>query len=145
MNKNQQKFAHYAQLINQIVTDTEAEQDKMSPKFETLKQALLAGTLADFDSAEYATIKTLFADGTAHYQQMLAQLQQAKVPAKLMGNHKLLTAAFADFVAGCDAMVTSLHENPSTFDEAAFSEAEADQDVATSKLMKYIQKISLMA
>ncbi|WP_461213402.1 hypothetical protein [Lacticaseibacillus sp. GG6-2] len=145
MNKNQQKFARYAQLINQVVTDTEAEQDKMSPKFEELKKALLDGSMADFDGADYTAIKTLFADGTTHYQQMLTQLQKVKVPAKLMGNHKLLTAAFSDFVDGCTAMVASLHDNPSAFDEEAFSEAEADQDVATTRLMKYIQKISLMA
>ncbi|MCI1985354.1 MAG: hypothetical protein LKJ69_01345 [Lactobacillus sp.] len=144
MNKNQQKFARYAQLINQIVTDTEAEQDEMSPKFEALKAAEEAGTIADFDAEAYATTKTLFAAGTAHYQKMLEQLEAAQAPARLLGNHKLLTGAFRDFTLGCEAMLASLHETPADFDATAFDAAEATQDAATTKLMKHIQKITAM-
>ena len=145
MNKNQQKFAHYAQLINKVVTETEEEQDQMSPKFEVLKEAIEAKQIAAFDAAEYTATSDLFTAGTEHYQALLAQLRAVAVPAKLIGNHKLLTAAFSDFVAGCEAMVASLHDAPTALDEAAFAAAEADQDAATTRLMKYIQKISLMA
>ncbi|WP_407894443.1 hypothetical protein [Lacticaseibacillus sp. N501-2] len=144
MNKTQMKLMHYAQLINLIMDDTEAEQDQMSPKFEALKQALLNGNIGDFDKEAYAQTITSFQDGTDHYNSMLEKLQNAKVPAKLMGNHKLLTSAFTDFVKGCQDMVDSLHDNPTEFDEGAFSMAEADQDAASSRLMKYIQKISAM-
>lgn len=144
MNKTQMKLMHYAQLINLIMDDTEAEQDQMSPKFDALKQALLDGTMGEFDTDTYAKTIASFQDGTDHYAGMLEKLQAAKVPAKLMGNHKLLTQAFADFQKGCQDMVDSLHDSPTQFDESAFSMAEADQDAASSRLMKYIQKISAM-
>ena len=54
MNKTQMKLMHYAQLINLIMDDTEAEQDQMSPKFDALKQALLDGTMGEFDTDTYA-------------------------------------------------------------------------------------------
>ncbi|WP_390408081.1 hypothetical protein [Lacticaseibacillus jixiensis] len=144
MNKTQAKFLYYAQLINLIVSDTEAEQDQMSPKFTALKDALEAGSVADFDADEYAKTKASFADGTDHYQGMLQKLEDAKVPARLMGNHKLLTNAFRDFTQGCQNMVDSLHDDPASFDQAAFLKAEADQDAASERLMKYIQKLSSM-
>lgn len=144
MNKTQLKLMHYAQLINLIMDDTEAEQDQMSPKFDALKQALLDGTMGAFDTDTYANTITSFQDGTDHYASMLEKLQAAKVPAKLMGNHKLLTNAFADFQKGCQDMVDALHDSPAQFDESAFSLAEADQDAASSRLMKYIQKVSTM-
>ncbi|MFD1485346.1 hypothetical protein ACFQ5J_08900 [Lacticaseibacillus baoqingensis] len=142
MNKNQQKLAYYAQLINQIVTETEAEQDQMSPKFEELKAAEAAKTIQDFDAQAYQATKTLFTNGTTHYQQMLAQLEAAQAPARLLGNHKLLTSAFRDFTQGCVEMVASLHDAPAEFDQAAFDAAEAKQDAATTKLMKHIAKIT---
>ncbi|WP_461226547.1 hypothetical protein [Lacticaseibacillus suihuaensis] len=144
MNKNQVKMVRYGQLVNKVIEDTEAVQETMSPKFQALKDAIVAGTVADVAEGDYANTLQSFTAGTAQYQGFLAQLQGVAAPARLMGNHKLLCGAYAEFVAGCEAMVAALHNAPAQLDEAAFSAAEADQDVATDKLMKYLQKISAL-
>ncbi|WP_125705615.1 hypothetical protein [Lacticaseibacillus daqingensis] len=145
MNKNQLKMVHYGQLVNQVITTTEDIQSTMSPKFETLLQAIDAATVAALDPADYTATKAAFAAGTAQYEALGQQLNGVVAPARLMGNHKLLAGAYAEFVAGCQAMTASLGAAPADLDTAAFDAAETAQDTATAKLMKHLQKISALA
>lgn len=144
MNKTQQKIAHYAQLIETVVTGTEDEQQTLAPPFEALRQAIDEGTLDALTQEDYQATKATFEAGTARYAALLTQLQKAQPPARLMGNHLKLTKAFNDFVAGCQAMTQSLNDSPQTLDQPAFDAAEQAQDDATDRLMKAIQKITIL-
>ncbi|WP_179394887.1 hypothetical protein [Lacticaseibacillus absianus] len=145
MNKNQVKLLHYGQVVNRVITQTEEIQETMSAKFEALRTAIDSETLAAFDSESYAETKAAFSAGTTQYAALGQQLDAVAVPARLMGNHKLMTSAYAEFVAGCAAMTASLNDTPATLDVAAFNAAEAAQDAATGKLMKHLQKVSALA
>lgn len=145
MNKNQLKMMLYAKTINQVMDTVESVQDDISPKFEVLRQALDDNKLASVTEADYQTTLDAFNAGTDKYKELLAKLQTAKAPARLVGNHKLLTGAFDDFVNGCVAMIDSMHDKPEALDQAAFDQSEADQDDAQERIMKHLQKISSLA
>lgn len=145
MNKAQQKLMHYGNLIAAVVRDMEANQEALNPKFEQLRAAIDADKVADFDAADYTATKEAFAAGTQAYAQQLAQLEAGQAPARLLGNHKLLVAAYTSFVTGCQTMTDSLGAAPADLDVAAFNAAEQAQDDATAKVMKYLQRVSQLA
>ncbi|MFD1433127.1 hypothetical protein [Lacticaseibacillus yichunensis] len=144
MNKNQLKMMHYGTTIDKVMKDTEAQQEVLSPLFEALRSAIDAGTEQAFDAETYTETKTAFTAGTAVYAGLSDKLASLAAPARLMGNHVLLKNTYADFVAGCQAMTASLGDAPADLDVAAFNSAEAAQDEATDKLMKYLQRISAL-
>lgn len=145
MNKAQQKLVRYGNLIAAVVRGMEAEQEALNPKFEQLRTAIDEDKLADINADDYAATKSAFAEGTATYQQQLDSLTTADAPARLMGNHKLLVAAYTDFVAGCQAMTDSLGKDKASLDVAAFNAAEQAQDAATEQIMKHLQRVSQLA
>ncbi|WP_125766795.1 hypothetical protein [Lapidilactobacillus wuchangensis] len=140
-NKMQQKARQYSLTINRVVSETEKIQEELDPLFQKIQKAIKADTVADLTADEYHEIKTVFASRTADYQDLADELAAAVPPARLMGNQKFLAAAFQEFVDGCQAMTDSLQADQ-TVDQAAFSAAEAAQDVATDKISKYLQRIS---
>lgn len=144
MNKNQQKMVAYGRLIDTVMTRVEEIQDKLNPEFETLRTAIDADKVGEIKADEYAAIQKDFAAGTADYASLRDQLAAATVPARLIGNHKLMVKAFAAFVDGCQAMTDSLGADQ-TIDVAAFNAAEADQDEQTELITKYLQKIQVLA
>jgi len=143
MNKNQLKIMHYGNLINSVITDTESTQESLNPEFEALRKAIDDKTVADMAPDAYQKTKADFVAGTAHYQELLDKLQTAQVPARLLGNHKLMASSYARFVAACEQMTQSLGDDQ-TIDQAQFNEAEATQDEETEKITKYLQKISVL-
>jgi len=143
MNKNQLKIMHYGNLINTVITDTENTQESLNPEFEVLRAAIDDQKISDMDGAAYQKTQQDFAEGTAHYQSLLDQLNSAAVPARLIGNHKLLTGSYGRFVDACVAMTKSLGDNLA-IDVEAFNQAEAIQDEETEKITKYLQKISVL-
>lgn len=145
MNKNQQKMVHFSNVMQQVMGGTEEEQDVLNPKFQALRQAIDNGTLAAFDPAAYQTTKKMFAKGTEKYQALLKALTDVTPPARFIGTHKLLIAAYRDFVAGCQAMTSSLADGPEKLDVAAFNAAEKAQDVATERIMTQLSKITRIA
>lgn len=143
MNKNQLKLMHYGTMINDVITKTESTQEGLNPEFEALRNAIDSDKLADFDKDAYVKTQADFKAGTATYQDLLKQLETAAVPARLIGNHKLLAGSYARFVDACVAMTNSLGDDV-TIDTAAFDAAEKIQDEETDKITKYLQKISVL-
>lgn len=144
MNKAQQKLQHYARLISSVMDATEGQQDTLGPLFDRLRKAIDDDQLASVSDEDYAATREAFAAGTAVYETQLTALQQATAPARMMGNHQLLTAAYADFVAGCQAMTASLGDGKAALDQSQFDAAEKAQDEATEKLMKRLQRVSAL-
>ena len=144
MNKNQQKMVAYGRLIDSVMGRVEEIQDWLSPEFEELRQAIHDDKLAAVADDRYAKIRKDFADGSAEYGELLKKFEGASAPARFIGNHKMLTKAFASFVAGCNAMTTSLGDNKQ-IDVAAFDAAEKQQDAETEKITKYLTKIQVLA
>ena len=91
----------------------------------------------------YEEIRKSFAEGTAEYGTLLGKFENADAPARYIGNHKLLTKAFASFVEGCKDMTASLGADKK-IDVAAFNAAEKLQDEETGQLTKYLEKIQLI-
>ncbi|MFC6314329.1 hypothetical protein ACFQHW_01925 [Lapidilactobacillus achengensis] len=142
-NKMQQKAMHYGVTINQVVERTEQIQEELDPMFRALKDALAADQVATMAPVKYTETRDVFTERSAEYQQLCARLAKGTAPARLMGNHKLLVAAYQDFADGCQAMAASLHEDQ-TVDQAAFAAAEAQQDDATERMSKYLQRITAL-
>ena len=143
MNKNQQKMVAYGRIIDNVMGQVEQLQDRMSPEFEELRAAIDNDSLADIDAKHYEDIRKDFAAGTADYGTLLKMYQGASAPARLMGNHILLTKAFAGFVDGCQAMTDSLGADKQ-IDVAAFNASEKKQDAQTELITRYLQKIQTM-
>lgn len=143
MNKNQQRMYNYGRLINDVMSDVEKLQDRMSPQFQTLRDAIDDDKLADVSADDFATIQSSFADGTTEYRELAGKLNAASAPARLLGNHKLLVGAFDRFAQDCQDMTDSLQDG-GKIDVAKFDAAEQAQDAETDKITKYIQKISLL-
>lgn len=144
MNKNQQKMVAYGRLIDKVMGRVEEIQDWLSPEFEELRHAIDDDKVASVDDDRYAKIQKDFADGTAEYADLLKQFEGASAPARFIGNHKLLTKAFAGFVDGCSAMTKSLGDGKQ-IDVAAFDAAEKQQDEETEKVTKHLTKIQMLA
>ncbi|MFD1393415.1 hypothetical protein ACFQ3L_07495 [Lacticaseibacillus jixianensis] len=145
MNKNQQKMVHFSNVMQQVMNGTEAEQERLNPQFTALRAAIDAGTSASFDAATYAQTKQQFEAGTNHYAALLETLAAPSAPARFIGAHKLLVAAYRDFVAACQAMTESLHDAPGSLDVSAFNAAEKAQDAATERMMVQLSKITRLA
>ncbi len=144
MNKNQQKMAQYGYTIDAVMTRTDELQDALNPMFLELRAAIDDDKVAAIDAAHYADIREQFATGTAEYKQLLTKFEAVQVPARFIGNHKMLTKAFAEFVAGCQQMTDSLKEDQ-TIDAAAFKASEQVQDDESEKISKYLNKIQVLA
>lgn len=144
MNKNQQKMVQYANTINKVMSRTDELQDELNPLFLELREAIDKDQVAGIADDHYADIRTKFAEGTAEYTKMLAQFETAQVPARFIGNHKLLTKAFGAFVDGCAQMTKSLGADKQ-IDVPVFNAAEKVQDEESEKVSKFLNKIQVLA
>lgn len=141
MNAAQKKAMQYGTLINKTVQTIQEEQDILNPEFEKLRKALDRDQIDRIDSVEYTRIKADFSKGTKAYEDLLNKLQKAKAPARLMGTHISLVAAFKSYVEGCQKMTDSIKEDQSV-DRQQFNESEKQQDEYMDKFSKLIQKLT---
>ncbi|APX72115.1 hypothetical protein M5C72_02940 [Companilactobacillus allii] len=141
MNAAQKKAMVYGNLINNTVQSIQDEQDKLNPEFETLRKALDRDQIERIDSVEYTKIMHDFKKGTDSYQDLLTKLQKAKAPARYMGTHMSLVAAFKKYVEGCTEMTESIGEDQK-IDREKFNNAEKVQDENMDKFSKYMQKMT---
>ena len=144
MNKTQQKLAKYGQAVNDLIDNTEKVQEGMSKYFTPLKAAVADGKLAEMSEQDYQKTAQIFRDGVDQYHEFLAQFKTVVAPARLMGNNRRLIGAYADFIQGCEDLITSMHDDQ-TVDMQAFAASEMNQDKATERISKYIQNISRIA
>ena len=139
MSKEQQKILRYSQAINTLITNTQTIQNKLNPLFETLKQHL-KDNQADMAAAAYQKTLQAFIEGTNDYRNELAKLTKAVAPARLLGSHHSLVTAYRDYVAGCQQMVDSMHDDQ-TIDIDQFMLAEKQQDAANMQITRCLRKL----
>lgn len=140
MVKAQQKYLFYAKTINDVVEGITDIQEKMDPDYQQVKNAINDDTVGDIPEDKYFSIIENFTKGTNGYRDLQTKLEKSTVPARLVGNHHLLVGAFKAFVAGCQAMIDSMHDDR-TVDVKAFQAAEAAQDKATDDIGKYLGRV----
>ena len=132
----------YIQKINDVVTTSEEVGEEMNPSYETIRGAIDAENTAELTAEELASTKELFLSGTNKYRELLAEIKGLKAPAKVMGIHKKLEKAFADYVNGCQEMVDSIDTEKSAVNEELFNSSEAKQDEATDTISFCIQRVT---
>ncbi len=134
-------LGYYIQMINQLIQDTEAVGEKMNPKFEEVKKAIEDNQLATLSSEQLSEILATFNEGTQTYKAYLSKLQRLKAPARVIGLHKKLVAAYQKYVQGCLDMIASLEGE---VDVEAFNQAEQHQDEATDTIAFAIQRMTML-
>ena len=132
----------YVQKINQLVQDTEAVGEKMHPKYMIVREAIDENKVSDLSAEVLADIIQTFEAGTKEYEQMLNKLNGLRPPARILGLHKRLHAAYRNYVAGCQEMIASLQAE--AMDVAAFNAAEKKQDEATDTIGSAIQRMTML-
>lgn len=131
----------YLSVLSRVLQGTEDEANDMNDDFETVQQALTAGTVADLGQAKLQAVQDHFQKGTDGYTDKLNQLEQASAPVRVLGKHKTLVSAFRTYTEGCQAMTDSIHADQQTVDEAAFNAAETTQENAMAKVTSMMQRI----
>ncbi|MFH5810836.1 hypothetical protein [Companilactobacillus sp. FL22-1] len=144
MNAAQKRAMQYGKLINDTVESIQTEQDKLNPEYEKIREALDHSKVEKIDDVEYVKIQKDFTAGTANYQAILTKLEKGKAPARLMGTHISLVAAFKKYVEGCSEMTDSIGDDKKV-DRKAFDESEKKQDEYMDKFSKLIQKLTTLA
>lgn len=139
MTKEQQKMMRYAHVIDDLIANTQKIQAELNPLFEELKKNI-KDNKANLANDTYEKTLNAFKQGTADYQLQLDKLANAVVPARFLGAHHSLVAAYRDYVAGCQKMVDSMHDD-ATIDEQQFFAAETQQNNANLKITRYLQKL----
>ncbi|AVK64430.1 hypothetical protein C5Z26_10050 [Lactobacillus sp. CBA3606] len=137
-------MATYMPVLSKVIENTEKMGEQMNPGFEKIRQAVDTDAIAKMVPAEFNDIQMEFTDGTEQYQKNLQQLKQAAVPARLIGKHRNLLAAYDAYTTACAAMTASLKIADQTVDVAAFNQAEKDQEAAMTHVSNDVQRIMTM-
>ncbi|BDZ29978.1 hypothetical protein RA086_02230 [Lactiplantibacillus sp. WILCCON 0030] len=137
-------MATYMPVLSKVIESTEKMGEELNPSFEKLRQAIDDDAVAKMVPAEFNDIQMEFTDGTEQYQQNLQKLQKAGVPARLIGRHRNLIAAYEAYANACAAMTASLNITDQTVDVAAFNQAEKDQETEMTHVSNDVQRIMTM-
>ena len=131
----------YAKIVSDVIDSTSKNGEDLNGDYETLRKSIDTDTIADLTSERLAEIKAHFQSGTDKYQQNVNQLQQAPVPVKLLGRHKLLVRDYQDYANACQAMTNSLEPDQVTIDVDKFNQSEKDQESSIAKVSNVTTRI----
>lgn len=131
----------YMPVLSRVIESTEKMGEQLNPSFEKLRQAIDADAVAKMVPAEFNDIQMEFSDGTEEYQKNLAQLKKVGVPARLIGRHRNLVAAYEAYANACAAMTASMNVDDQTIDVPAFDQAEKDQEAEMGRVSNDVQRI----
>lgn len=129
----------YLQSINQIITDTEEVGGEMNPYYKEIRQAL--DDNQEVTAETLAKVHTQFEAGVEKYDQFFAKLEKLRVPAKLMGLHKQLVAAYRSYFAACHDMVEAVNPEKG-LNKEQFEQSEQDQDTYSTKITTVIGRMT---
>jgi len=114
----------------------------MNGSYELIREAIDTQKLETLTREQLTDIKALFAGGTEKYKMMLTQIQELRPPARVMGIHRKLEKAFADYVQGCQEMVDALQPDEAVVNTELFNQSEKKQDEATDTISFSIQRMT---
>jgi len=131
----------YMPVLSKVIESTEKMGEELNPEFEKLRQAIDNDAVAQMVPAEFNDIQMEFSDGTEQYQKNLALLKKAAAPARLIGRHRNLVAAYEAYTNACAAMTSSMDIEKQTIDTAVFDQAEKDQEAEMARISNHVQRI----
>jgi len=137
-------MATYMPVLSKVIESTEKMGEELNPSFEKLRKAVDDEAVAKMVPAEFNDIQMSFADGTEQYQKNAELLKKASVPARLIGRHRNLLAAYEAYAAACAAMTASLNIADQRVDVDAFNQAEKDQETEMAHVSNDVQRIMSM-
>lgn len=129
----------YFQKINQMMTDTEETGASMNPYYKEIREAMDQNK--EMSPELLAKVYTQFEGGVEKYHQLFAQLERLSVPAKLVGLHRQLVAAYRHYFDACDAMLKAVNPDEG-FKAEQFEQSEKDQDTYSNKIMSVIGRMT---
>ncbi|GHP15235.1 hypothetical protein YK48G_26600 [Lentilactobacillus fungorum] len=136
-----QDMTRYAKVVSDVIDSTSANGEDLNGDFEVLRKAIDNDTVSGLTSDELAKIKAHFQSGTDKYQDNVNKLQQAPVPVKVLGKHKMLVRHYEDYANACQAMTDSINPDAQTVNVDQFNQAEKDQESSIEKVSKITTRI----
>ncbi|GAF37268.1 hypothetical protein [Lentilactobacillus farraginis] len=136
-----QDLRRYAKVVSDIIDATQTNGEDLNADYEILRKTIDDGTVADLGTDQLARIKAHFQAGTDKYKDNVTKLEQAPVPVKVLGKHKLLVRAYADYAAACQAMTDSLDAEAGSINTDQFNQAEKDQEAHIAKVSDVTTRI----
>ena len=142
MSRESKKLHEYGNFIADVVQTTQDTQTALNPKYETIKKHIDDGTLKDMPANEYLEIQGEFQSGVDTYKKTAKEVAETAMdaPAKLVGTHRSLAKAYANYAESCQLMLDSMKDNRDV-DKDKFEESEKAQDEYAELMSKYLQKI----
>ncbi|GLB47191.1 hypothetical protein WR164_11700 [Philodulcilactobacillus myokoensis] len=134
------RLADYARNISNLIASTNDTGSKMGKHFTPLKKAI---SNQNFESIDLKSTKNEFQNGTDVYKKNLKHLQTMRVPARVLGKHKMMIDDYQKYVSACQQMVDSINLDDSKVDQKLFNQSEKDQDRSIVDFVKYAQKIMM--
>ncbi|KRM45219.1 hypothetical protein FEZ41_12845 [Lentilactobacillus parafarraginis] len=136
-----QDLQRYAKIVSDVIEATQTNGEDLNADYETLRKAIDSDQVSDLSSDQLTKIKAHFQSGTDKYNDNVNQLQQAPVPVKVLGKHKMLVRAYEDYAAACQAMTDSIDPAKQVVAVDAFNQAEKDQEAHIAKVSDVTTRI----
>lgn len=136
-----QDMQRYAKVVSDVIDSTSANGTDLNDDFETLRKAIDADTVSELSTDELVRIKAHFQSGTDKYKENVNKLQQAPVPVKVLGKHKMLVRHYEDYTNACQAMTDSIDPDATTINVDQFNKSERDQEGSIAKVSSVTTRI----
>jgi polar amino acid transport system substrate-binding protein len=136
-----QDLRRYAKIVSDIIDSTQSNGEDLNADYEVLRKSIDDKTVSDLGSDRLTQIKTHFQSGTDKYQDNVNKLEQAPVPVKILGKHKILVRAYADYADACQDMTDSLNPEDASIDAEKFNRSEKDQENHIAKVSDVTTRI----
>ncbi|KRL21927.1 hypothetical protein FC98_GL000486 [Lentilactobacillus kisonensis DSM 19906 = JCM 15041] len=136
-----QDMQRYVKVVSDVIDSTSANGEDLNADFEVLRKAINDDTVSDLTTEQLTKIKTHFQSGTDKYQDNVNKLQQAPVPVKVLGKHKMLVRHYEDYANACQAMTDSVDPEAVTIDVDKFNKSEKDQEASIAKVSSVTTRI----
>lgn len=136
-----QDLSRYAKIVSDIIEATQKNGEDLNADYETLRKAIDNQTVSELGSDQLTQIKTHFQAGTDKYLDNVNKLEQAPVPVKLLGKHKMLVRAYQDYTDACQTMTDSLDPKAGQINTEQFNQSEKDQETHIAKVSDVTTRI----
>lgn len=136
-----QDLRRYAKIVSDIIDSTQSNGEDLNADYEVLRKSIDDKTVSDLGSDRLTQIKTHFQSGTDKYQDNVNKLEQAPVPVKILGKHKILVRAYADYANACQDMTDSLNPEDASIDAKKFNRSEKTRKITLQKFLTLRQEL----
>ncbi len=139
-----QDLRRYAKTVSDVIDSTQDNGTDLNGDYEALRKAIDSNSVSELGAEKLSEIKAHFQSGTDKYQDNVNKLEQAPVPVKVLGRHKMLIRAYEDYAQACQAMTDSVEPDAGTVNTVQFNQAEKDQESSIEKVSNATTRIMSM-